>query len=43
MPDRFLFENDGKFNNPDIIDLAEKHGISLHGTTAAKVPYSNGI
>ena len=43
MPDKFYFDNGSEFNNPIIIDLAEKFGVSLHGTTAANSPYSNGL
>ena len=43
MPDKFYFDNGREFNNPILIDLAEKFGISLHGTTAANSPYSNGV
>ena len=43
MPGRFYFDNGGEFNNPSIIELAEKYSISMHGTTAANSPYSNGL
>ena len=43
IPGKFLFDNGGEFNNPEVIDLAEKHGIKMHGTTAAHSPFSNGL
>ena len=43
IPGKFLFDNGGEFNNPKVIDLAEKHGIKMHGTTAAHSPFSNGL
>ena len=43
IPEKFLMDNGGEFNNPDVIDLAEKHGIRMHGTTAAHSPFSNGL
>ena len=43
MPRKFLHDNGGEFCNPEFIDLAEKHSISLAAVTAANSPYSNGI
>ena len=43
IPGKFLFDNGGEFNNTKVIDLAEKHGIKMHGTTAAHSPFSNGL
>ena len=43
IPGKFLFDNGGEFNNHKVIDLAEKHGIKMHGTTAAHSPFSNGL
>ena len=43
IPDRFMFDNGGEFNNPEVLDLAEKHGIKMHGVTAAHSPFSNGL
>ena len=44
MPQRFQFDNGGEFNNPQVIELAEKHGLTLQPiTTAAKSPFSNGL
>ena len=43
IPGKFLFDNGGEFNNPEVIDLAEKHGMKMHGTTAAHSPFSNGL
>ena len=43
IPGKFLFDNGGEFNNAQVIDLAEKHGIKMHGTTAAHSPFSNGL
>ena len=38
-----LFDNGGEFNNPEVLDLAEKYGMKMHAVTAAHSPYSNGI
>ena len=38
-----LFDTGGEFNNPEVLDVAEKHGIRMHGTTAAHSPFSNGL
>ena len=43
IPGKFLFDNGGEFNNSQVIDLAEKYGIKMHGTTAAHSPFSNGL
>ena len=43
MPAKFLFDNGGEFNNSEVIDLAEKHGINMHAVTAAHSPFSNGL
>ena len=43
IPGRFIFDNGGEFNNKEMIDLAEKHGINMHGVTAAHSPFSNGL
>ena len=43
IPGKFMFDNGGEFNNPEVIDLAEKHGIKMHGVTAAHSPFSNGL
>ena len=43
IPGKFMFDNGGEFNNPEVIDLAEKHGIKMHATTAAHSPFSNGL
>ena len=43
IPNKFLFDNGGEFNNPQTIDLAEKNGINLQGVTAAYSPFSNGL
>ena len=32
IPGKFLFDNGGEFNKPEVIDLAEKHGLRMHGT-----------
>ena len=43
IPEKFLFDNGGEFNNPEVLDLAEKHGMRMHGVTAAHSPFSNGL
>ena len=43
IPEKFLFDNGGEFNNPEVLDLAEKHGIKMHAVTAAHSPFSNGL
>ena len=43
MPQRFMVDNGGEFNNPDLLELAEKHGIQIQAVTAAHSPFSNGI
>ena len=43
MPGKFIFDNGREFANPQVLDLAEKFGLSLHNVTAAYAPYSNGI
>merc|ERR1711954_317093 len=43
MPGRFLFDNGREFNNPEMIDLAEKNAINMSAVTAAYAPYSNGM
>ena len=44
IPERFPYDNGREFNNPHMIDLFEKHGLSLQAaTTAAYSPYSNGL
>ena len=43
VPGKFIFDNGGEFNNYEVIDLAEKYGIRMHGVTAAHSPFSNGI
>ena len=43
IPDKFLFDNGGEFNNIEVLDLAEKHGMKMHGVTAAHSPFSNGL
>ena len=43
IPEKFLFDNGGEFNNPEVLDLAEKHGMKMHGVTAAHSPFSNGL
>ena len=43
IPGKFLFDNGGEFNNPEVIDLAEKYEMKMHGTTAAHSPSSNGL
>ena len=43
VPGKFLFDNGGEFNNPEVLDLAEKYGMKMHAVTAAHSPYSNGI
>ena len=43
IPEKFLFDNDSEFNNADVLDLAEKHGIEIHGTTAAHSPFGNSL
>ena len=43
IPNRFLFDNGGEFNNPQTLDLAEKNGINLQAVTAAHSPFSNGL
>ena len=44
MPERFQYDCGGEFNNPQVIELAEKHGLNIQpATTAAHSPYSNGI
>ena len=43
IPGRFMFDNGGEFNNPEVLDLAEKHGIKMHRVTAAHSPFSNGL
>ena len=43
MPGKFIFDGGREFNNPQVIDLAEKFGLPMHNVTAAYAPYSNGI
>ena len=43
MPKKFLVDNGGEFNNPDVIDLAEKYGVNIHAVTPAHSPHGNGI
>ena len=43
IPQKFLHDNGREFNNPEMVDLAEKFGISLAKVTAANSPFSNGI
>ena len=44
MPERFQFDNGTEFNNSEVIELAEKHGINIQPvTTAASSPFSYGI
>ena len=43
IPQQFLFDNGGEFNNRETLDLAEKNGIKLQGVTAAHSPWSNGL
>merc|ERR1712098_181028 len=44
MPKRFQFDNGGEFNNPEMLELAEKYGLTLTpATTAAFSPFSNGL
>ena len=43
IPQKFLFDNGGEFNNGEVLDLAEKHGMKMHGVTAAHSPFSNGL
>ena len=43
MPGKFLFDNGGEFNNPEMIDLAEKNAIPVAAVTAAHSPFSNGL
>ena len=43
IPNKFLFDNGGEFNNPQTIDLAEKNGINIQGVTATYSPFSNGL
>ena len=35
IPERFLFDNGREFNNPHMIDLFEKHGLTLQPATTA--------
>ena len=32
IPGKFSFDNGGEFNKPEVIDLAEKHELRMHGT-----------
>ena len=44
IPQRFQHDNGREFNNPQMIELFEKHGLTLQpATTAASSPYSNGL
>ena len=42
MPEKFIFDNGGEFNNPQVLELAEKFGLPIHSVTAAYSPFSNG-
>ena len=42
MPGKFYCDGGGEFNNPLVIDLAEKYGIDIHKVTASHSPFSNG-
>ena len=43
MPERFIHDGGGEFNNPQVIDIAEKYGLPLNNITAGYAPYSDGI
>ena len=43
MPRKFLVDNGGEFNNPKLIDLAEKYGVNIHAVTPAHSPHGNSI
>ena len=43
MPEKFLFNNRGEFNNNEMVDLAEKFALPLSAVTAANAPFSNGL
>ena len=43
MPEKFIYDNGGEFNNSEVLDLAEKYGLSLHNVTASHSPFSNGL
>ena len=43
MPNKFIHDNGREFCNPEMVDMAEKFGISLSNTRAAHSPFSNGI
>jgi hypothetical protein len=43
IPEIFVFNSGGEFNNADVLDLAEKHGIEIHGTTSAHSPFGNSL
>ena len=40
--EKFLFDNGGEFANEDMINMAERFGITIK-TTAAESPWSNGL
>ena len=35
IPQRFQFDNGGELNNPHVIELAEKHGLTMQPATTA--------
>ena len=41
-PEKFLMDNGGEFANSDLINMAERFGITIK-TTAAESPWSNGL
>ena len=43
IPNRFIVDNGGEFNNVEFVDLCEKHGINVQYVKAANSPYSSGI
>ena len=43
LPGRFLFDCGGEFNNPQMIELAEKQATLINAVTAEYAPYSNGL
>ena len=43
MPSKFIHDNGREFNNPEMLDMCEKFGLTISNITAANSPFSNGI